>query len=95
VREARVVVTDSGGIQRESYWLGTPCITMRGETEWHETLALGANRLLPPSDAERLPSLFAEANEASRDWARDAYGDGSAAERVRASVAELLSGATR
>ena len=95
VREARVVVTDSGGIQREAYWLGTPCITMRGETEWHETLALGANRLLAPGDAERLPALLREADEGSREWRRDAYGDGSAAEAVRASVAELLAGATR
>jgi UDP-GlcNAc3NAcA epimerase len=91
-REARAVVTDSGGIQREAYWLGTPCITMRGETEWHETLALGANRLLAPADAERLPALFAEADGGRRDWARDAYGDGTAAERVTAAVRELLAG---
>ena len=90
VREARVVVTDSGGIQREAYWLGTPCITMRGETEWHETLALGANRLLAPADAERLPALFDEADAGARDWPRDAYGDGAAAERVKSAVEELL-----
>lgn len=95
VREARIVVTDSGGIQREAYWLGTPCVTMRGETEWHETIALGANRLLAPDDAERLPALLAEADGAPRDWRRDAYGDGRAADRVKASIAELLAGATR
>jgi UDP-GlcNAc3NAcA epimerase len=51
IRTAAVVVTDSGGVQREAYWLGVPCVTRRTATEWTETVACGANRLVAPLDA--------------------------------------------
>lgn len=94
VRHAAVVVTDSGGLQREAYWLGTPCVTMRNETEWVETVELGANRVVPPERAElELPSAIRRAVQdraGGRAWDRTAYGGGGAAGRVAEIVAAAL-----
>ena len=50
---ARMVLTDSGGIQKEAYWLKTPCITLRDETEWIETVEVGWN-ILVGTDSQRI-----------------------------------------
>jgi UDP-N-acetylglucosamine 2-epimerase len=78
-RRARVVLTDSGGVQKEAYWLGVPCITLRDETEWVETVAAGWNRL---AGADRQTILKA-ADEAVPQVTRpDLYGDGTAGEKI-------------
>jgi UDP-N-acetylglucosamine 2-epimerase (non-hydrolysing) len=53
VGDADVVLTDSGGLQKEAFWLGTPCITLRDNTEWRETIELGMN-VLTGADSEKI-----------------------------------------
>jgi UDP-GlcNAc3NAcA epimerase len=95
VRDAAVVVTDSGGLQREAYWLGRPCVSLRRETEWVETLECGANALVPPLEAgDSLRRVVITQRQWQRDqpWSADAYGDGHAAERIADAIEVHLFG---
>ena len=76
---ARLVITDSGGVQKEAYLLGVPCITCREETEWVETVRAGWNTLVG-SDSERL--LAAVTAPFPRSERPSLFGDGRAAERI-------------
>jgi UDP-GlcNAc3NAcA epimerase len=77
--QARVVATDSGGVQKEAYWYGVPCVTLRDTTEWVETVETGWNRLIG-TDAERMLAAIRDAHPA--DERPHLYGDGRAAERI-------------
>jgi len=76
---ARLILTDSGGVQKEAYWLGVPCVTLRDETEWTETVQTGWN-ILAGSDTERIVS--AVRNFSPAEPRAPLYGDGHAAERI-------------
>jgi UDP-N-acetylglucosamine 2-epimerase len=88
IRDATAVVTDSGGVQREAYWLGTPCVTVRDETEWEETVRLGANVLVSPLRAAEELAAAVQTHVGCRSdgWQRDAYGAGNAARLVRDAI---------
>jgi UDP-GlcNAc3NAcA epimerase len=85
VSQARVLVTDSGGLQKEAYWYGVPCVTARPSTEWIDTVELGAN-VLVDDDPVKLAAAVAAAQ--MPDERPQLYGDGHAAERVAASLAD-------
>jgi UDP-GlcNAc3NAcA epimerase len=85
VSQARVLVTDSGGLQKEAYWYGVPCVTARPSTEWVDTVELGAN-VLVDDNPERLAAAVATARMPEEQ--PPLYGDGHAAERVAASLAD-------
>jgi UDP-GlcNAc3NAcA epimerase len=85
-QHARVVLTDSGGVQKEAYWLGVPCVTLRNETEWMETVDAGWNRLVGSDPA----AIRAALNDVrTLDMRPELYGDGRAAERVAALAGHL------
>jgi UDP-GlcNAc3NAcA epimerase len=81
--QARIVLTDSGGVQKEAYWYGVPCVTLRENTEWVETVELGWNRLAG-SDPERIVQAARQASAPEEH--PPLYGDGHAAD----SIADLI-----
>lgn len=81
----RAVITDSGGIQKEAYFHGKPCITLREETELTELVALGANTLVG-ADPERIARTINE--PAPKSGMEGMYGDGRAAHMIARILAE-------
>jgi UDP-GlcNAc3NAcA epimerase len=86
--QARVIVTDSGGLQKEAYWYGVPCVTARPSTEWVDTVQQGANTLVD-ADPERIVAAVTAARQLAAD--RPAlYGDGRAAPKIAEALCTLL-----
>ena len=79
---ARAVVTDSGGVQKEAYLAGVPCVTLRANTEWVETVNAGWNTLVD-LDVEAALAALARTPPVERP---QLYGDGHAAERCVAAI---------
>ena len=82
---ARAMLTDSGGVQKEAYLAGVPCITLRDSTEWVETIASGWN-VLVDLDRDAVLAALDRVMPAERP---ELYGDGHAAERVVAALGLL------
>lgn len=79
------VVTDSGGVQKEAYFHGKPCITLRDETEWVELVELGVNTLTG-ADAERIAQHINR--QSAPPSTGDIYGDGRAARHIARILAD-------
>ena len=77
--QARVILTDSGGLQKEAYWYGVPCVTARPSTEWPDTVEAGANVLVDDDPGALRRAVASARMPAERPRL---YGDGRAAEAI-------------
>lgn len=89
VRSARVVLTDSGGIQKECAWHETPCVTLREQTEWTELTECGVN-VLAGADCKRIVAAVENAEWPRNGLPEGMYGDGRSAEAIAESVRETI-----
>ena len=85
-RNAKAILTDSGGMQKEAYFFGVPCVTMRTETEWIETVESGWNVVV---GAERGKIVEAVRSSGTDNHQPELYGDGRAAEKIVEVLAAL------
>ena len=81
-KDARAILTDSGGVQKEAYFFNIPCVTIRSETEWVELVECGANRLAPPTSIESIVDAALAAVGENRHPPAGLYGDGAAADAI-------------
>ncbi|MDT8435039.1 MAG: UDP-N-acetylglucosamine 2-epimerase, partial [Anaerosomatales bacterium] len=79
--DAAAIVTDSGGVQEEACMLGTPCVTVRRNTERGITIAVGANRLVA-AEYDAILGGLAQALGSPRDWPRPDRWDAEVSARV-------------
>jgi UDP-GlcNAc3NAcA epimerase len=88
LKRASLVVTDSGGVQKEAFFLGTPSLVVRRETEWVELVEHGCTRLVEPEDIEAAAAAAPTALPDPRTLGL--YGDGNAAGQIRVAIEQFF-----
>jgi UDP-GlcNAc3NAcA epimerase len=78
-KNARLVATDSGGVQKEAFFFRVPCVTLREETEWVELVELGWNKVVPPLSIQAISEAALSSFQGEEE---DPYGGGKASDRI-------------
>jgi len=81
VNQCQAVLTDSGGLQKDAFYLKKPCVTLRTETEWTELQAMGVNRVCDLDSAEVRKALH-YFEKTALDFSGQPYGDGHSADKI-------------
>ncbi len=89
LKRAKGVLTDSGGLQKEAYFFRKPCITLRDETEWVETVEVGANQLAGARE-EKILEAWGRIDTSHPEFQAGVYGAGDAGEKIVGELTELI-----
>ena len=89
LKNCEFVMTDSGGLQKEAFFFGKKCITMRDETEWVELVTGGYNTIVG-ADSQRIIEAYQKLNDTVLDFSVDLYGNGNASKNIVKSIKSFI-----
>lgn len=94
IKHSKLVVTDSGGLQKEAFFFQKQCITVREQTEWVELIEGGYNTLLPADELEHLFNIYDKQISSEKDFSVNLYGGGKASEKIVKTILMIIQNRT-